>query len=182
VPRSLPTDDVLLLRKGKGKSKGEVESTKSPVAMPVNREGWKAAGTLVLVVEGAQPAEPSAMLLQSLDSVRWVARNAAALGPNLCAVIAEHIPSGLVPLFAGLGIVTLGTDAASLKKLASEATITLPAPDPVDGEPSLSVIAGNGTRVELEWLAVGAERKWTLAGTARAAMPAPAKARPAEQK
>jgi aconitate hydratase len=182
VPRSLPTDDVLLLRKGKGKTKGEVESTKSPLQASPDRDGWKAADTLALVAEGSVPSAPSAMLLQSLESVRWVARNAASLGLNLRAVIAEHIPSGLVPLFAGLGILALGTDAASLKLLSSESTLQLPAPDAADGKQLLSATSGNGTRVDLRWLAVGAERKWTVAGSARGAAPAPSKARPAEPK
>jgi aconitate hydratase len=182
VPRSLPTDDVLLLRKGKGKAKGEVESTKGPVVASPNRDGWKGADTLALVAEGAQPSAPSAMLLESLDSVRWVARNAAALGLNLRAVIAEHIPSGLVPLFAGLGIVALGTDPASLKQLASESTIALPTPEKLADEEVLSATAGNGTPIELRWLAVGAERKWTVAGTARGPATAPVKAKPTESK
>jgi aconitate hydratase len=179
VPRSLPTDDVLILRKGKGKAKGEVESTKSPLAAGSSREGWKSADTLALVNEGTLPSEPSAMLLSSLDGVRWVARNAAALGPNLRAVIAEHIPSGLVPLFAGLGIVALGADATALKKLATESTIALPSPEGIDGEQSLAATAGNGVRIDLRWLAVGAERQWTIAGSARPAPLPPTKNKPA---
>lgn len=171
VPRSLPTDDVLILRKGKGKAKGDVENAKAAPAGPVQREGWNGDRTLALVTEATPPAEPSAIVLGSLDAVRKLAHGAAALGPNLRAVIAEYIPSGLVPLFAGLGIVALAADAQALEKLAGETSISLPSPQKVDGDSRVAATASNGARVDLEWLAVGAERGWTQAGTARSAPP-----------
>jgi aconitate hydratase len=179
VPRSLPTDDVLILRKGKSKGKTEVESGRPAVAAAPTRDGWRAADTLAIVDENTLLSEPSVMLLRSLDSVRWMAKSAAGLGPNLRAVIAEHIPSGIVPILAGLGIVVLGTDATSLKKLAAETTIALPSPEHLDGAKVLSAMAGNGVQIDLQWLAVGAERHWTMAGSARAA---PLVKKPAEAK
>src|SRR4029079_8298810 len=98
VPRSLPTDDVLILRKGKSKGKGEGEGSKAPVSQPSAPAGWNKADTLAIVSEHSAMSEPSAMLLGSLDAVRWAARHAATLVPNLRAVIAEHIPSGIVPV------------------------------------------------------------------------------------
>ena len=182
VPRSLPTDDVLILRKGKSKSKGDVDAAKAPLPAASQREGWKNADTLSLVSEETVPAEPSAILVRSLDGVRKLAHGASGLDPNVRAVIAEHVPSGLVPLFAGSGIIVLGADAAALKKLSGEHGISLPAPADVDGQQTFSTKASSGAELELRWLAVGAERKWTIEGGARAA-PAPAqKGKSAEAK
>jgi aconitate hydratase len=179
VPRSLPTDDVLILRRGKSKGKGEVDSGRPAVAPMPPRDGWRGADTLAIVSETAVLSEPSVMLLRSLDSVRWVAKSAAALGPNLRAVVAEYIPSGIVPILAGLGIVALGADATALKKLAAESSIALPSPERVDGAKRVSALAANGVQIDLEWLAVGAERQWTMSGGAR---PAPVAKKPGEAK
>ncbi|MBK7580944.1 MAG: 3-isopropylmalate dehydratase [Myxococcales bacterium] len=163
VPRTLPTDDVLIVRKGKGKAKAEGESGKVPVAPIAAPSGWNAAVSLVLVKERTEPSEPSAMLLGSLDAVRWAARYAPQLVPNLRAVIAEHLPAGVVPVFAALGIAALSADAATFKQLSSAASISLPAPGPAD-----EVVANaGGATVSLSWVALGIERAWTSAGTAR---------------
>lgn len=169
VPRTLPTDDVLIVRKGKAKGKGEGDGGKTPLSTLPPPAGWTAPATLALVKERAPSTEPSAMLLTSLDAVRWAARYAADL-PALRAIIAEHVPAGIVPQFAALGIAALTADAATLKKLGQEKSLSLPAPSGSD----VSVSAGGG-KAELKWVAVGAERAWTEAGTARgsAAPPKP---------
>jgi aconitate hydratase len=173
VPRSLPTDDVLIVRKGKGKAKSDLESSKAPTPSALAPSGWSRAETLEIVPERHCPTAPSAMVLDTLDGIRWVARHAPTLLPNLRAVIAEHIPSGFVPLFAGLGVVALSADAAALKKLADEKTLSLPAPP---GGADVSATAGS-SQVDLKWLAIGAERGWTQTGTARmpAAAPKPSR-------
>jgi aconitate hydratase len=170
VPRTLPTDDVLILRKGKGKAKGELEGTKAPPAKQPKPEGWKKSATLSVVDARTTPSQPSAMVLPTLDSVRWAARHAAALGENLRAVVAEYIPSGLVPLFAGLGIVALTTDAATLEKLGGEKSLELPAADKWNGQEPLKASAGK-LDVTVAWRAVDAERQWTAAGTAKVSTP-----------
>ncbi len=174
VPRTLPTDDVLILRKGKGKAKGELEGNKALPARLPKPEGWAKSATLAVVDARTAPSEPSAMVLASLDSVRWAARHAAALGENLRAVVAEYIPSGLVPLFAGLGILTLTTDEDSLGKIGGEKTLGLPAADTWNGHEPLSASAGKQD-VPLRWRAVEAERDWTVAGSARTQPPVAAK-------
>jgi aconitate hydratase len=108
--------------------------------------------------------------LSSLDDVRWAADRAAALAPNLRAVIATYIPSGTVPIFAGLGIFALTADDGTLKTLAKVASVSLPGPNGWDGQKTISVSAG-GETVTLTWSAIGAERKWTTAGTATTAAP-----------
>ncbi len=165
VPRSLPTDDVLILRKGKGKGKPD-DSAKVPPAAPPDPEAWKKATTLALLPERREPGEPSALLLDSLDDVRWAARHAATLAPNLRAVIAPYIPSGTVGVFAGLGILALTGEPSTLEELRGQTSLGLPAPEKWDGQETITASAGK-TKVDLRWAAVGAERKWTAAGTAR---------------
>ncbi|MEZ4225742.1 MAG: aconitase family protein [Polyangiaceae bacterium] len=175
VPRTLPTDDVLILRKGKGKTKDGLEGTKAPPARQPKPAGWEREETLPVVESSLAPTEPSVMVLRSLDSVRWAARHAAALGDNLRAVVAEHIPSGVVPLFAGLGVLALTTDATALGKIATQGSLTLPSADKWNGGEPVRAAAGKA-EVNLRWEAVDVERRWTVAGTARSAPPLKAKA------
>lgn len=162
VPRTLPTDDVLIVRKAKAKGKGDGEGGKAPLAILPPPSGWSGATTLAVVKERAALTEPSVMLLSSLDAVRWAARYASELGPALRAVVAEHLPAGIVAQFAALGIAALTADAATLKRLSGEKALSLPAA----GGAEVSVAVG-GAKADLKWLAVGAERAWTEAGTAR---------------
>ena len=166
VPRTLPTDDVLVMRKAKGK-KAEADSGKGAAdSVKATSYRWEnGAATLTVLRERTSPAEPSAMLLQSLDDVRWAARHSASLSPNLRAVIAPHIPSGTVAIFAGVGILALTADGSTMKALEGEASLGLPPPEKWDGTETIQVSAGS-SKVDLRWLAIGAERHWTAAGSA----------------
>jgi hypothetical protein len=111
-------------------------------------------------------SQPSALVVSSLDDVRWAARRAGALVPNLRAVIAPHIPSGTLPIFAGLGILALTAEARAIEQLQTQASIGLPALEKANSNELVSVSAGDAT-LELRWSAVGLEREWTQAGSAR---------------
>ncbi len=161
VPRTLPTDDVLIVRKAKAKGKADGDGGKAGASTVPPPVGWSGPTTLAVIKERVTPTGPSAMLLSSLDAVRWAARHASELGA-LRAVVAEHSPAGIVPLFAALGIAALTTDQATLKKLAQEPSLLLPGP----GGTEVTATAG-ATKAELRWAALGAERAWTEAGTAR---------------
>ncbi len=100
VPRTLPTDDVLIVRKAKGKGK-EADGAKVPAAEAPRAHGFSGATTLAVSGTRGAPTQPSALVLESLDDVRWVARRAAELSENVRAVIAPFIPTALVPLLAG---------------------------------------------------------------------------------
>jgi aconitate hydratase len=166
VPRALPTDDVLVVRKTKSKGKGEGPDRASASEASTADRSWKGGATLPLIREARAPAVPSALLLGTLDEVRWAADRAPSLAPNLRAVIAPFIPSGTAPLFAGLGILALTGDEATLARLVDATSIDVPDPRSCVATGLVHVVA-TGQKVELRWAAVGAEREWTAAGTAR---------------
>jgi len=170
VPRALPTDDVLVVRKTKSKGKSDAQERGPSTDSEGTPRAWTAASTLDLVAELKVPSRPSAFILSSLDDVRWAAERAATLAPNLRAVIAAYIPSGTVPIFAGLGILALTTDGNTLKTLAKNTSVEVPDPASWNGSEDISVSSGGSTH-ELRWAAVGAERGWTTAGTAQSEKP-----------
>jgi aconitate hydratase len=171
VPRLLPTDDVLIVRKGKGKSK-EAEAARPSPTEATPQHGFKAAAELPIVAGRRAPAEPSALLLESLDDVRWLVRKAADVNAMVRAVIAPHIPSGSVQVLAGLGIVALSAAPEALAAVKGQRSLRLPDPLEWNGKQSLTVSTESGG-VELSWLAVGPEREWTASGTARPVAAAP---------
>ncbi len=175
VPRALPTDDVLVLRdkKGEGSAAG-----KSPVLPPLS--SWK--GPLVLdLIEGTsrpgsngKPAEPAApgnttggvgvvLVLRSLDEVRAVVEKTIDL-PALRAVVAPFVPSTAVAALASEGIATFELPAASLEGLKGQKSLSLP--EPAAWGDKVGAVVGEQT-IEMTWLALGAERTWTHAGTSR---------------
>lgn len=166
VPRALPTDDVLVLRKVKGKGK-EADRGPSVEEKPEQR-AWTGSVTLSLVKERRIPERPSMLVLDSLDDVRWTADRAAEMAKTVRAVVAPYIPSGTVPMFAGLGIVALTGDGAALKTLARTEQVVFPEPSSWGTGKTLRVTA-DGESLDLEWLAIGAERRWTTSGTATGA-------------
>jgi len=175
VPRTLPTDDVLIVRKVKGKGKdGDGTRAAALEAAPVH--GWQSGATLPVVSRRKTPDTPSALVLGSLDDVRWVARLAPELAGSVRAVIASHIPAGAVALLAGTGILALRADPEGLRVLLAEKFVGLPAASDWNGTGTIRVSAG-GQAVELTMLAVGAERDWTAAGSAKSSPPGPLPAR-----
>lgn len=165
VPRTLPTDDVLIVRKAKSKSKEAEGGKATPVEAP-KAHPFLDAQALPIVSKRGKPATASALVLESLDDVRWFARRAPELSDTVRAIVAPHIPSGIVPMLAGLGILALVTDAPGIEKLRAQAALAIPAPSAwgSDGKVSVDV---NGSAVTLTWVALGIERDWTTAGSAR---------------
>ena len=159
---------MLIVRKGKGKGKDGEGVKAAPLEVPL-AHGWQgAAQTLPLVVRRDRPEKPSALVLDSLDDVRWVARRASELCPTVRVVIAPHIPSGVVALLAGTGILALRAAPDAIRVLQGQPSVGLPAPSEWNGGPTFSVSAG-GKALELTWLALGPERTWTTAGSAKSA-------------
>jgi hypothetical protein len=132
--------------------------------------GFSGATTLAVSSLRGSPTQPSALVLETLDDVRWVARRAAELAENVRVVIAPFIPTSLVPLLSGLGILALRAEAETLKKLKAQPTLVIPEPETWDGKATIGAQAG-GQSLDLSLLPVGVERDWTRTGTARTAAP-----------
>ena len=179
VPRTLPTDDVLVARKPErgegGVRKGEparaVLRREAPEVFPA----WKAAQTLDLVEAasleahlGSNGRSGIAAVCATLDEVRDLAARAPEVAYTVRAVLAPFIPSGLVSLLSAAGIVALRLEPAAAKKLEGQKTLVLPAPSQWAERESTTVSAG-AAKVPVTWLALGAERAWATGGKAAAA-------------
>lgn len=125
---------------------------------------------LQVVNTAASVESPSAFVLSDPSDVNWLARSAPILAPALRAVVAPYVPSALVPLLSGLGVLALSADSETVSRLAQQAELVLPAPESWDGEKTLHAKAGD-QQFELTWLALDAERNWTKLGTAGEAGP-----------
>jgi aconitate hydratase len=164
VPRNLPTDDVLLVRKGRSKSAGKKKAD-GPSSEHFDDAGappsWDQPTSLPLVAKRQPPSEPSALLAATLEDVRWAAHEAGS-GSRFRAIIATHIPAATVSMLAGLGVLALQADEAALAALGAQERVTIPEPSGwANGEIELE---GGRSPVRVVWLAVGAERKWTATG------------------
>jgi aconitate hydratase len=165
VPRALPTDDVLVARKGE-------RTTTSATMMGKTLDGvglaWKAAQTLELV-EGAAFIEAAggarnghggmAVVCATLDEVRDLAMRAPEVAHAVRAVLATYIPSALVALLSAAGIAAIGLDSATVTELKGQKTIALPAPGQWAERQAMTVSVG-ASKLTLTWLALGAERAW----------------------
>jgi aconitate hydratase len=173
VPRALPTDDVLILRDKKGEQSASKRAPTAPVPVP-----WKGPTSLdifegvplrtvaVGMTRAAPPVDDTrgiALLLSTLDEVRAATEHPVdRMGVR--AVIAPFIPSNIVSALAAEGIAAFSADAGNHKALKGQKSIALPAP--AQWGDVVAATSGKG-KVDLAFLAIGAERGWVLAGTAR---------------
>jgi aconitate hydratase len=165
VPRVLPTDDVLVLRE----KKSDTASARKAMATPATTS-WRGALTLEVLTglpngHHAGADRPGlALVLSTLDEVRAAAETAGDSGSLVRAVVAPFMPSGAVAAFASEGIAAFAVEAPQLDQLKAHKSLALPAP----AQWGETVLASFGDeQVEVAWLATGAERTWTHAGTAR---------------
>lgn len=167
VPRVLPTDDVLVLRE----KNSDAASAKKAIAMPTPTV-WTGALTLQLhsgLPNGQRDSTSAeghglALVLSTLDEVRAVAESAMDSRSPVRAVVAPFMPSHAVAALASEGIAAFSVEAPRLDRLKTQASLALPAP----AQWGETVWASFGSeKVEIAWLATGAERAWTHAGTAR---------------
>ncbi len=185
VPRSLPTDDVLVVRERRAADAGAKKGTPAPApaAAPSPPTPWKGASTLDVIdatafltataTNGAANGKPRArvaVVCATLDEVRTVVSRVThdATHAGVGAVIAPFIPSGVVALLSGLGVVAIEIEAAAAKALREGKpgkSIVLPAPNEWGERETTSIMVG-GAKLPLTWLALGVERAWAVAGTA----------------
>jgi aconitate hydratase len=179
IPRALPTDDVLIVRDRKG-AVADPAKKPAPIA-PAPPTPWR-GGQALEVVEGplhlhAPPPTPAGtngaagivVVCTTLDEVRELTARATEIAGSVRAIVAPFIPSSSVALFSGLGIAALRVDAAAAKGFKGQRTIALPEPAKWP-EKGPAVVTLGSQKVSLTWLALGAERAWASAGTARPAL------------
>ncbi len=179
VPRTLPTDDVLVVRERR--SGGDASKTAKPAtpALPAAHP-WKGAESLELVdLAGLAAASASAVtslavVCTTVDEVRRATQVAIDGTRPVRAIVAAFVPSASVALLAGIGVVALQTDADDLAGLKGK-TLQVPAPSAIEGGEGIALAGSSPVKTSFKWLAIGAERAWTAAGTAR---PAPKEAKP----
>jgi aconitate hydratase len=178
VPRALPTDDVLVVR---ARRAGDATPKKVSLPLAEPTAAWKGSQTLEIVegagfehdtaagaALGANGKSHLAVVCATLDEVRRLASRAADVASTVRAVLAPFIPSGLVAVFSGVGIAAIQLDAATVKGMRAHKSLVLPALSLWAEKEATSVQLG-ATKVPMTWLALGAERTWTSAGTARPA-------------
>jgi hypothetical protein len=141
---------------------GERASTRSLPAERASTRSVERASTRALPAS----TDGVAVVCLTLDEVREVTSRAQELAPNVRAVVAPFIPSGSVAVFSGLGIAALKIDAAAAKSLKGQRSIALPEPGKWSEKGPTQVTLG-AQKVPLTWLALGSERAWASAGTAR---------------
>jgi aconitate hydratase len=198
IPRTLPTDDVLVLRERRGENNAVKRAT--PLAPPASIV-WKGPVTVEILAHetpGAPPppapskespkdlpketpeASPDAaktpaatsvvgVVALTLDEVRGFAGRVVEGAPAFRVLVGGFLPSGVVNQLSGLGIAAFSTDEAGLAALKAASSFALPAPAQW-GEPI--VVTAGKAKVTLTWVAVGVERTWVTSGTSRPAPPA----------
>jgi aconitate hydratase len=114
--------------------------------------------------------QPVAVIAASLSEVRSLANRILELGPNVRAVVASFLPSGIGHMLSGLGVATFTTTDEGLGSLRDQTTLALPAPAQWN-EPI--VIKGPKGQATLRWTAIDVERNWVTSGTSRPAPPSP---------
>jgi len=175
VPRTLPTDDVLVARKaGRGDSAqaGHAGGREPLVAM----QPWRAALTLDLV-DGAAYGEAVprrqgahtngqsgvAIVCATLDEVRGLCARAPEIGASVRAVMAPYIPAPLVAILSAAGIAAIRLEGSAWRGIKGQRTIVLPAPSQW-AEGKATTIDVGVAAVPLTWLALGTERVWATGG------------------
>ncbi len=180
VPRTLPTDDVLVVRERR--SGGDASKAAKPAtpALP-STNPWKGSESLELVeLPGLAAASASsttalAVICTTVDEVRRATQVAIDGTRPVRAIVAAFVPSANVALLAGIGVIALQADAAELAGLKGK-SLHVPAPSALEAGEAVSLAGAGVAKTAFKWLAIGAERAWTAAGTAR---PAPKEAKPA---
>lgn len=173
VPRNLPTDDVLIARgavaRGGAKGKGRVDKkalrTSEPPpgvrsSHPPAPKNWQHPTVLSLISDRMPTDRPSAFLAACPEDVQWVAEN-CSIHPQLRAVIAHHIPAATVSVLSGNGILALEADLATLEQLGHNDTVGIPDSKTWNSDYLELECDGRSSAARVQWLAVGAERKWT---------------------
>ena len=163
VPRLLPTEDVLVVRKQRTKSKkAELPAEALAPALKAQLVTWQEALALGVVTNLAAPTGPSAFVAGNLQDLGWFAGRASSFIPALRVIVAPFVPSGWITLFSACGVLSLQADERQMSTLQKARLLTVTSPDrwqdcvPVDVD---------GETLELRWAANPEERQWAVSGT-----------------
>jgi aconitate hydratase len=164
VPRVLPTEDVLVVRK-KAPRKGPSAPAAEPAAV-TPAQPWKGPATLDVfsgVPSNGVPIDPRAgfaVALERLEDVRSIS-DSIALGLPVRAVIAPYIPSQVVSALASEGVATFQASAQTVAAILKQPKLSLPQTKEW-GDKTNALVGKN--KVQLRWLAVDVEQQWIAAG------------------
>jgi aconitate hydratase len=163
VPRLLPTEDVLVVRKQRTKGKrSESDASPPPPAPERSAPTWHAELPLGVMTGLTPPLQPSACLVGNLHDLEWYAGRASSFIPALRVVVAPFVPSGWVTLFSACGVLSLEADEAQMSTLQKARQLTVTPPDRWQDRVPVTV---DGQTLELRWSATAEERKWAVSGT-----------------
>jgi aconitate hydratase len=122
--------------------------------------------------EGAPVPSGLALVLSTLDEVRALADRSPDL-QAVRAVVAPFVPSTAVSALASEGVAVFMVDPSALDAIKGQAPKVVSLPPPSQWGDKVQAVFGKA-KVDVAWLASGAERAWIHAGTSRAPA-APAK-------
>jgi aconitate hydratase len=163
VPRLLPTEDVLVVRKqrSKGKKPEATPEAGSPV-VKAQRATWQDELPLGVLTELGVPKAPCAFVSGNLQDLGWFAGRASSFIPALRVIVAPFVPSGWITLFSACGVLSLQADASQMSTLQKARLLTVTRPERWQDRVPVDV---DGETLELRWAATPEERKWAVSGT-----------------
>jgi aconitate hydratase len=169
VPRLLPTEDVLVVRKQRPKNKKADSDAAQQAPTHARRSpAWLAELPLGIVTGLTAPQEPCAFVSSRLQDLEWFAGRASSFVPALRVVVAPFVPSGWVTLFSACGVLTLEADEGQMSTLRNAQRLVVTPPERWQERVPVSV---DGQMLELRWGATPEERKWAVSGDALSLSP-----------
>jgi aconitate hydratase len=164
VPRLLPTEDVLVVRKPRTRGKkGDGDARPATAALDRPSSAWQAELELVVLTSLTAPHEPCACVTINLQQLEWFAARASSLVPALRVVVAPFVPSGWVTLFSACGVLSLEADEVQMSTLRNARQLTVTPPERWHERVPVAV---DGQTLELRWGATPEERQWAVSGDA----------------
>ncbi|MCS6899799.1 MAG: aconitase family protein [Polyangiaceae bacterium] len=191
IPRTLPTDDVLVLRERRAEAAAPKRLIPAAQVLPPWRGPWLVElswlpaptpeGREEKATREGKPSQeetkeegmrvPGVVALH-LSAVRACLTRVMEGQSPIRVLIAPVLPVGIAHALAGLGVLPCQVDEGGLQALRGQRTLALPAPTQWIETIPITMAQGKGT---LTLLAVGAERSWLTAGTPRSTAPASGK-------
>ena len=133
VPRTLPTDDVLILRGGP-RGRGRASERPAPLS---TRLPWNGSIDLTVTLKRGDLSGPSVFVAESLEDIRWISESATA-PPQLRAVIAQHIPAATASVLADMGVLALRANKETIKRVGAAHCVHVPE-QPASGGERISI-------------------------------------------